>query len=669
MLSNKEKNTLLISNIIAIVISLIVCVPFGKTSVTSFELIAKFIVAPILIAVLVGITTYTKYNNFQPANKFIFVSAYTPFFSYVGASLFSTLLALIRTTNGYSHYYQWLLTLIVLVTAFVLVAIVNHMIHRWILVFTKNELMIVDTVLLILAIFLTFVLHNTVSNHVGAVLQAESILYIIVPLVFGLLFAAFHVLRIMYLHSSKESFKMVSHKELVANWKAEREKIYSEAEVDILYGLYSFSKNELGLSDELDDLYEEIIEELESQDEEPAAEEEKPEEPVKEEAAPEEVVEEKPVEEPVKVEPVPEEVIEEKPATEQPIVEEPVPLVVKPEPVVVKRVVEVINEVELELIQKEQKALQEERQKLEEMQKAKLEQLMEVEKELAQVEEKLAAAAAKERKPKTPPVVKDIKPSFEEVLNYVRAIPDITEKANATQTSYRFMIGNKPFLMMQNSPKDYKITFLYELDEIVDLIVNTPNVVKAKSPKGDNWFKLTNKGDYTEDQIFDVVDKSHRMLEILEERKLQAKEQARLAKLEAKIREREAIRLEKEKAREAERMRKQKEREAEKLRIQREKEKERQKILAQKEKEKARLKAQREKEREKARLKAQKEREAAKLKAQKEKEREAERLRKQKEKEEAKLKAQAEKAEKKAQEDAAKKAAQEPGSSTPKEAA
>ena len=84
MLSNKEKNTLLISNIIAIVISLIVCVPFGKTSVTSFELIAKFIVAPILIAVLVGITTYTKYNNFQPANKFIFVSAYTPFSHMLG---------------------------------------------------------------------------------------------------------------------------------------------------------------------------------------------------------------------------------------------------------------------------------------------------------------------------------------------------------------------------------------------------------------------------------------------------------------------------------------------------------------------------------------------------------------------------------------------------------
>ncbi|MFA7130970.1 MAG: hypothetical protein WC167_04015 [Bacilli bacterium] len=65
MLSNKEKNTLLVSNIIAIVISLIVCVPFGKSNVTSFELIAKFIIAPILIAILVGITTYTKYSIFN----------------------------------------------------------------------------------------------------------------------------------------------------------------------------------------------------------------------------------------------------------------------------------------------------------------------------------------------------------------------------------------------------------------------------------------------------------------------------------------------------------------------------------------------------------------------------------------------------------------------------
>jgi hypothetical protein len=669
MLSNKEKNTLLVSNIIAIVISLIVCVPFGKSNVTSFELIAKFIIAPILIAILVGITTYTKYSNFQPANKFIFVSAYTPFFSYLGASLFSTLLAVIRTTNGFSQYYQWLLTLIVLVTVFVLVAIVNHMIHRWILVFTKNELMIVDTVMLILAIFLTFILHSTVSKHVDVVLQAVSILYILVPLLFGLLFAAFHVLRIIYLHSSKESFKIISHKELVAKWKEERDKLYSESEVDILYGLYSFSKNELGLSDELDDLYDEIIEELEAQEVIPTDEEDSiKEEPQVAEPVAEEIVEEKPKEEPVKEEPV----------VEEPKVEEPVPLIVKPEPVVVKRVVEVVNEVELELISKEQQALQAEREKLEEMQKAKLEQLMEVEKDLAQVEEKLfAATLKKERKPKTPPVVKEFKPSFEEVLNYVRVIPDVTEKANATQTSYRFMVDNKPFLVLQNSAKDYKITFLYELDEVVDLIVNTPNVVKAKSPKGDNWFKLTNKGDYTEDQIFDIIDKSHRMLTILEERKLQAKEQARLAKLEVKIREREAIRLQKEKEREAERLRKQKEKEAAKLKAQREKEKERQRIQAQKEKEKAKLKAQREKEREKARLKAQKEREAAKLKAQKEKEREVERLRKQKEKEAAKLKAQKEKeaaklkaqAEKNAQEEAAQKTPKEQEGSTPKEAA
>ena len=128
MLSNKEKNTLLVSNIIAIVISLIVCVPFGKSNVTSFELIAKFIIAPILIAILVGITTYTKYSNFQPANKFIFVSI--THFSYLGASLFSTC-CVIRTTNGFSQYYQYYNSHCSRYR-FCAVAIVNHMIHRWI---------------------------------------------------------------------------------------------------------------------------------------------------------------------------------------------------------------------------------------------------------------------------------------------------------------------------------------------------------------------------------------------------------------------------------------------------------------------------------------------------------------------------------------------------------
>ena len=71
--------------------------------------------------------------------------------------------------------------------------------------------------------------------------------------------------------------------------------------------MYSFSKNELGLSDELDDLYDEIIEELKSRSNSYDEEDSIKEEPQVAEPVAEEIVEEKLKEEPVKEEPVVEE--------------------------------------------------------------------------------------------------------------------------------------------------------------------------------------------------------------------------------------------------------------------------------------------------------------------------------------------------------------------------
>ena len=75
--------------------------------------------------------------------------------------------------------------------------------------------------------------------------------------------------------------------------------------------------------------------------------------------------------------------------------------------------------------------------------------------------------------------------------------------------------------------------------------MNYPGVVvKATSPKGQNWFKLVNKGEFDREVIKDIIIKSLATLETLEE-------QARIAKEEALRERREAakkLREEKKKA-------------------------------------------------------------------------------------------------------------------------
>ena len=96
---------------------------------------------------------------------------------------------------------------------------------------------------------------------------------------------------------------------------------------------------------------------------------------------------------------------------------------------------------------------------------------------------------------------------------------------------HRLLKDNKVFLVTQSTFNDYRITFLCEHDEAIKLIVNSPrDFVKATSPKGENWFKFVYRGDaetYSESFIYDIVDRSLEMLNILEQRKIEAKEEAK----------------------------------------------------------------------------------------------------------------------------------------------
>lgn len=124
-----------------------------------------------------------------------------------------------------------------------------------------------------------------------------------------------------------------------------------------------------------------------------------------------------------------------------------------------------------------------------------------------------------------------IKPHFNAVIRYIQTLEDVTIKANKKETSFRFYVKKKLFLIATNGQKNYKISFLYDLDQIAELMIEYPGaVIKAKTPKGDNWFKLINKGQFDEMGITRIILEAYGLPELLKERRALAnKERRRIA--------------------------------------------------------------------------------------------------------------------------------------------
>ena len=243
----------------------------------------------------------------------------------------------------------------------------------------------------------------------------------------------------------------------------------------------------------------------------------------------------------------------------------------------------------------------------------------------------------KPKAPKPPKEKKIIEPSVAQLAEYIKAeFSDAEIVYGKTEDNYKVFRNKKLMCIIQSSANDYKIIFQRKPISLAKLLIKYPNIiVKANSPKGEQWFKAINKGDISEDDLKIFIKFSHKYL-VDEEAKAIAKKEKAKAKIQAK---KDAIKA-KEKAKkdaikERERAKAQAIKDKEKAKIQAEKDKERAKIQAEKEKEKARIQAEKEKERAKAQALKEKEKEKARIQAEKEKERAKAQALKEKEKAQA----------------------------------
>ena len=630
MMSKKEKIFTLVTNSISFLLFLAILVPFGAGSVSNFEVIFKFVIAPILMCLIFALNSYVKYVVGSNAYKYTSFSAYAGIFLYfVGLFGYTVLVMLKSGAGSVYNISQWIILLLIFVLAACLFAVLGIFVNRFVIFISTKENVFLDLGLFVVLVALTAVLKSVVAKHVGlAVLSADALKFIVVPAMFGLAIVLFLVFVMLNYLNYNERFVYASRKELIEKWNEGREAVYKQAELDILYNLYDFSKSELG------------IEEIVVFDEE-----ETPVEEVVEEAAPvEEVVEEAaPVEE---------------------VVEEAAPEVEKVEEVV--EPVQVQEEIDPKL-------LEEVDSKISELLKLKEELTTE---EVEEVQEEI----------KTSLPEKEFKPSFADMVRYAKNLKGVTFQGNEQGTNYKFLVDKKVFLILNDTPRDYRLTFLMDLPQASEY-AQILAFSKAKSPKGIYSFKLVSKGEFDEETIKGIIKGSYEMVEIIKERAIAEKEaekarkaeerlQAKLAEMtdEQRVKylarlekkrmlesmtpeEREQYELDQERAKEEAKEAKiaeQKAKEEAKLAEQKAREEakaaaeeEKARIAAEKEEEKARIAAEKQKAKEKEAAEKAKEKEKARLAAEKQKAKEKEAAQKAKEKEKAKLAAEKQKAKEK----------------------
>lgn len=189
-------------------------------------------------------------------------------------------------------------------------------------------------------------------------------------------------------------------------------------------------------------------------------------------------------------------------------------------------------EEEVKVVEEETKVVEEEPKVVEEV---KVEEEVKVVEEVKVEPLKQEIVEEVKAEPKAKPV-KVFTPSYKEVVAYGSNFKDKDLKVvpNEKGTQHKFYIGKKLFLITQSTNNDYRVTFLSMKEEAIELITEYPGVVvKATSPKGVNWFKLINKGEFDREVLKSIVIKSVATLEALEEQARILKEEALKAKKEA----------------------------------------------------------------------------------------------------------------------------------------
>lgn len=477
------------------IILIFTVVPFSKKMIADYEWIIKFILLPLIV---LAISIYNYKSNED--NQIKVISTIFPITSYIGGSFL-----FLASIEMREHSVGWMnnLTLYICAAiAFIILSIII-VLARFSNIDDKMYKILILASYVVLIIQIIYCLCTTVSNV--NVFENGSNLIIVYSLVVGIL--QMLIYNVLFLVSKKASINQETIDEAM--------KEYENNKKDYLINLYNYSKKQLvKYGYEFTDItnQKEKIVEVEKKIEVPVEKivevEKKIEVPV------EKIVEiEKIIEVPVEVEKVIEIPVEK-------IVEKTIEVPVEVEKVVevpVEKVVEKIVEVPVEKI---------------------VEKVVEVpvEKIVEKIVEVPVDVPVRLRPiPTTPKEKKEIKPTVAELAQYITEnFSDANIVYGKTEDNYKVYRNKKLMCIVQSSAKDYKIVFQRKPISVAKLLIKYPNIIlKAPSPKGEQWFRVVNKGNVSEEDLKTIIKYSHKYLVDAEAKELAKKEKAK-EKLRAK---------------------------------------------------------------------------------------------------------------------------------------
>ncbi len=500
MLLERDRKLFFIFAIISIALSAIVCVPFSLTKVTLFEIIFKYMFVPLTIGVFTFLTITAKYRSYRPSVKYATIVANIPLFSYVSAMLFNTILMVARNNEVYSSLSTnlWLMGMSAML---VLVLVLIKVFPKFVVLLSKNEAMLVDAILAILAIVYLLTCCSIAFDYREAgALQSSSFLFVLFPIVMSLLGGALHVISIKAEKEANSEFENHSRQELYDLWKEnykQVEDIYAAAREDIAESLLGFALEELDFVES--DEEPKVVDPVVSEDNSALLAE------IAELKAKNQQLQEKLNEATEIIGNSKDKIME----TLQKCADNDTELVVES------------LQHSLDVIVNERQAVKEAREKLVaelETQKAQLQAKIDEynaqkakeaqEKaealEKARLEAERRAQAALEREKEKKP----IEPSFEQFIEFATALTsdrdDVEMSVNDKQTLYRFVCCNRAYIILQKTNNDYRISFMAKNEEMRDLMYEfngvmdfDKNINYDKSGFELNLLKVVYKGDET----------------------------------------------------------------------------------------------------------------------------------------------------------------------------
>ena len=541
MLLERDRKLFHLFAVISIALSFIVCVPFSLESVSLFEIIVKYMVIPAAIAVFTLLAWSTKFRSYRPAVKFTSIITSTPVFSYTAAVVFNTLLILVRNSVVYD---QLKYNLLIIFLAAILVALIvfSHIFYKLVILFSKNEAMIVDGVIAVVALFLTILGCMIAFDYKDfGGFETNSVFFILVPVILGLAAAALHFICVNSAAQQKQEYVLKSRQELYDAWENNcltAVKIYEIARENILETLLNYNLDELG--------FEELAEE---ETVEPVANENTDE------------LQQKIAE------------LEEQNKALKEQLEQALEVIATSKDMIVDTLQKCADndadlimdslQHSLDVIVSEREVIAESRKKLEaEIEAKKAELQAKIDEHAAKVAAEEAAKAEAEEKARQEAErrakeaeerakeKKAIEPEFAAVVEYSNSVgkdqDGVELSVNDKQTVYKFVHNGTAYITLQKTNNDYRISFLAKTEDMRTLLYQYNGVISfekvvefAKAKYSIQQLKVVYKGD--ESITFEAVQEllTNSLAALLEAEELEAqavaKEQA--AKERAKLAE------------------------------------------------------------------------------------------------------------------------------------